>query len=252
MEERRMKTMVIAAALALPAGALAQEQPPASAPAHEQPVVPIVPASGTVLDVQAEGRSVRVPDQATIRAGVVSQAPTAAAALADNAQRMTRVMAALRRAGIAARDIATASVGLQPQYHYGDNTPPQITGYQANNSVAVRFRDVAKSGAILDALVAQGANQIDGPNLAIGEPDAALDEARADAVARARARASLYAKAAGMQVARIVSIAESGENTGGPPPVAFLRASQADGAATQVAAGEKDVTVRLSVRFLLR
>ncbi len=234
---------IMAAAAALPAGAFAQEVP----------AVPTAPATGTVLDVSAEGRTARVPDRATIRAGVVTQAPTAAAALADNAGRMARVLAALKRAGVAARDIATASVGLQPQYRYGENVPPQITGYQATNSVAVRFRDVAKSGAILDALVGEGANQIDGPNLSIGEPDAALDEARTDAVARARARAELYARAAGLRVARIVSIAEAGEAAGGPPPpMPYMRAARAEADATPVAAGEKDVTVTLSVRFLLQ
>jgi hypothetical protein len=225
----------------------------APAMAQEQPAVPMVPASGTVLDVTARGSTTRIPDQATIRAGVVTQGTTAAAALSDNAARMARVLAALKRAGTAARDIATASVGLQPQYRYAENQPPVVTGYQATSSVAIRFREVGKAGAILDALVTEGANQIDGPNLAIAEPDAALDEARTDAVARARARAELYAKASGMRVTRIVSIAESGENAGEPgPPIAYMRAARGEGASTQVAAGEKDVTVTLSVRFLLQ
>ncbi|HEX8485502.1 SIMPL domain-containing protein [Sphingomonas sp.] len=216
-------------------------------------VVPMIQASGTVLDVSARGNTTRVPDQATIRAGVVTQAPTAAAALSDNAARMARVLAALKRTGIAARDVGTAQVGLAPQYRYVENQPPVVTGYQATNSVAIRFRDVAKSGAILDTLVAEGANQIDGPNLAIANPDAALDEARTDAVARARARAELYAKAAGLRIARIVSIAEAGENAGDPaPPMAFMRAARGESADTQIASGEKDVSVTLSVRFLLQ
>ena len=243
-----MKTVSILGALAtlpLAAAAGAQTPPPG------QSVAPMVPATGTVLDVTAEGRTTRVPDIATIRAGVVSQSPTAAAALADNAQRMTKVLAALKRAGVAPRDVATAQVGLSPQYRYADNQPPVITGYQATNSVSVRFRDVAKSGTILDALVGEGANQIDGPNLSIDQPDAALDEARADAVKRARARAELYAKAAGMRVTRIVSIAENGENSGGSPPVVFMARAAMAKDSTQIVAGEKDVTVTLSVRFLL-
>jgi hypothetical protein len=218
-------------------------------------VVAMVPASGALLDVVAEGRATRVPDLATIRAGVVAQGATAAQALADNARSMDRVLAALRRAGVLPRDVATATVSLQPQYRYADNQPPAITGYQATNSVAVRFRDVAKSGAILDALVAQGANQIDGPSLSVSEPDAALDEARTDAVKRARARAELYARAAGLRVARIVSIGEAGQDAGGPdrPPIVFARAMAADSARapTAIAAGEKDITATLQVRFLL-
>ena len=237
----------------LAAASLAATAASATAANAQTPVTvePMIPAAGTVLDVSAEGRTTRVPDVATIRAGVVSQAATAAAALSDNAQRMNRVLAALKKAGVAPRDIATASVGLSPQYRYAENQPPVITGYQATNSVSVRFRDVAKSGVILDALVGEGANQIDGPNLAIDQPDAALDEARADAVKRARARAELYARAAGMRVTRIVSITENGENAGSPnPPMLMARASMAKDS-TQIVVGEKDVTVNVSVRFLL-
>lgn len=212
-----------------------------------------VALDGTTLDISAEGRTTRVPDLATIRSGVVSQAPSAAAALADNSARMARVLAAVRRAGIADRDIQTSNVGLSPQYRYVENQPPTITGYQATNSIAIRFRDVAQAGAILDALVAQGANQIDGPNLSLANPDAALDEARADAVKRARARADLYARAAGLNVVRIVSIAENGENAGPiqPPGVMLMRA-KAEAADTAIVAGEREVTVNVAVRFLLK
>lgn len=219
------------------------------AAAQTQPVLP----DGTVLDVSAEGRTTRVPDIATIRAGVVSQSATATGALADNATRMARALAALKSAGIAARDIRTANVSLSPQYRYADGQPPALTGYQASNSVAVRFRDIARAGAILDALVREGANQIDGPSLSLDQPDAALDEARTAAVKIARARAELYARAAGLTVARIVSISESGSNDGsGPqPPMLYARAMKAT-ASTQISAGETDVTVTLSVRFLLK
>lgn len=176
---RLMITAVGLATLALASPALAQVGGPA------------VLADGTILDVSAEGRTTRVPDVATIRAGVVAQGATAAAALSDNAARMARVLAAVKRAGIEPRDVQTASVSLSPQYRYADGKAPEITGYQASNSVSIRFRDIAKSGAILDALVAEGANQIDGPTLAIDQPDAALDEARTDAVKRARARRTL-------------------------------------------------------------
>jgi len=241
-----VKYLTALAAVMIPAGASAQATPTT--------VEPLVPAQGTVLDVSAEGRTTRVPDLATIRAGVVSQAPTAAAALADNAQRMARVVAALKRAGVAPRDLATANVGLSPQYRYTEGQAPAITGYQATNTVSIRFREVARAGGVLDALVAQGANQIDGPNLSIDKPEAALDEARTDAVKRARARADLYAAAAGMKVVRVISIAEAGQDTGtpGPQPMFMARAMKADAAPTELAPGEKDVTVTLSVRFLLQ
>lgn len=224
----------------------------APALAQTMPVAPTAIPDGTLLDVTATGKTTRVPDLATIRAGVVTQAATAAAALSDNANRMSAVLSALKRAGIQPRDIATANVSLQPQYRYEDNKPPVITGYQATNNVSIRFRDIAKSGAILDALVAQGANQIDGPNLSLDQPDAALDEARVDAVKRAQARAQLYAKAAGLSVSRILTIAEGGEIAGPPPPMPVYRMAAAKAADTQVMPGESDVTVTITVRFLLK
>ncbi|WP_193753813.1 SIMPL domain-containing protein [Sphingomonas sanguinis] len=247
-----MNKILLAAALA-PAALIPSMAQAQSTPAPTT-VEPLVPATGTVLDISAEGRTTRVPDIATIRAGVVSQGATAAAALSDNAQRMARVLAAVKRAGVADRDIQTATVQLQPQYRYGDDVPPAITGYQATNTLSIRFRDIAKSGSILDALVAQGSNQIEGPNLSIDKPDAALDEARADAVQRARARAELYAKAAGMRVTRIVSITENGADAGGPQPPMMIRtmAMRSDAMEkTSIAPGERDVTVNVSVRFLL-
>ncbi|WP_242139298.1 SIMPL domain-containing protein [Sphingomonas sp. TREG-RG-20F-R18-01] len=225
----------------------------AATPALAQTAPTMVP-DGTLLDVSAEGRTSRVPDVATIRAGVVTQGQTAAAALSENATRMTRVLAALRQAGVATHDVRTASVSLSPQYRYTDGQPPAVSGYQASNSVSIRLRDVAKSGSILDALVAQGANQIDGPTLSLDKPEAALDEARTDAVRIARSRAELYAKAAGLSVARIVTISENGANDGTapqPPMYAMARVMKSS-ESTPIAAGETQVSVTVSVRFLLK
>ncbi len=231
------------------AAALAALPLPAVAQVAAQPAVMI---DGTILDVAATGRTSRVPDVATIRSGVVTQGATAAAALADNARRMDGVLAALKAAGVAPRDIQTATISLQPQYRYAQNQAPVVTGYQASNSVAVRFREIARSGTILDTLVRQGANQIDGPNLTIERPDTAEDEARVDAVAKARARAEIYARAAGLRVTRIVSISETGGYQPAPPmPMLMAKASRAEAADTAIAAGEQDVTVSLNVRFLL-
>lgn len=224
----------------------------AMTPAMAQ-IVPVTVPDGTILDVSATGRTTRVPDVATIRAGVVTQGATAALALADNAQRMAGVLAALKAAGVQPRDVTTANVSLQPQYRYENNQPPVITGYQASNTVSVRFRDITKSGAILDTLVKQGANQIDGPSLSIDQPDAALDEARIDAMKRARTRAELYAKAAGLSVVRIVSISENGDIASPLPIIMTAALSRATAKTdTAIAPGETDVTISVAVRFLLK
>lgn len=239
-----MRSIMLAAtaAMLVPMSAGAQQVPAPAAP---------VLLDATLLDVVAEGRSTRVPDLATIRAGVVTQGTTAQAALSENATRMDRVIAALKRAGVSDRDLQTATIQLNPQYRYGENVPPTITGYQATNTVSVRFRDVAKSGAILDALVREGANQIDGPNLAVEAIDTAMDEARTDAIRRARARAELYAKAAGLRVERILVIAEGA--TALPPqpmPQMMMRTEMAKD--SQVLPGEQEINATVTVRFLLR
>ena len=225
----------------------------AALPAAAQDLRPFVmPVDGTVLDIAAEGTAVRTPDLAVIEAGVVTQSATAATAMRQNSAQMARVLAGLKRAGVADRDVQTASIALAPQYRYAENQPPVITGYRASNQVTVRFRDVGRSGEILDALVAQGANNISGPNLTVDKPDAALDEARTQAVAKARARAELYARAAGLRVDRILSISEGAAPPPMPPMVrGFARAEAAD-AATQVVPGERELSVTLSVRFLLK
>ncbi len=236
-----MRPMLVAVAmLTLPLPAAAQMAAPA-----------VMVADGTLLDVVATGKTTRVPDIAAIRAGVVTQAATASLALTENGRRMTRVLAALKAAGVADRDIQTAQINLQPQYRYVQNEAPVITGYQASNNVSIRFRDIAQSGRILDALVREGANQIDGPNLMIDKPETAMDEARIAAVAQARARAELYAKAAGLRVDRIVSISESGNVVPGPP-VVMMAYRAADAVESKVAPGEQDVTLSVNVRFLLK
>lgn len=241
-----MRHLTTLAAAAIAAAAV-------SAPAQAQVAAQPMLLDATLLDVSADGMTTRVPDVATIRAGVVTQGPNAAGALSANATAMARVLAALKRAGIADRDVQTATVSLQPQYRYAQNEAPVITGYQANNSVSVRFRDIAKSGAILDALAKEGANQIDGPNLSIDKPEAAMDEARIDAITRARARAELYAKAAGLKVVRILSISEGGGYAPPPPmPMVMMAARAAPEADTKIAAGEQDVRVSVNVRFLLK
>jgi uncharacterized protein YggE len=165
---------------------------------------------------------------------------------------MARVLAALRRAGVAARDVQTAQVGLQPQYRYGENQPPVVTGYQATNSVSVRFRDIARSGSILDALVAEGANQINGPQLTIDKPEAALDEARRNAITVARARAQLYAQATGKRVGRILAISESpGGGYPRPEMVMMARGERGGGADTRIVPGEQTLSVPVQVTFEL-
>lgn len=239
-----MKNLVMpllaAAAMALPAAASAQA------------TAVIQPLAGTRLDVAASGEVTRVPDIAVISTGVVTRAATATGAIQQNATRMERVRAALRRAGVEDKDIQTSSITLNPDYVYAERQPPRLTGYQASNQVSVRFRDIRKTGEILDALVAEGANQIHGPTLTLDKPESALDEARLRALANGRARAELYARGLGMRVVRLLSVSESGGYAAPPPMPMYARAEMAADAATKIDPGEQKVSVSVAMSFELQ
>lgn len=242
------KTLMTALAL----GAVAM---PAMAAAQVQTVPVQVPLiSGTRLDVTATGEVTRVPDLAIISAGVQTLQPTATAAIEENAARMERVRAALKRAGIEDRDIQTSSINLNPEYVYDQNRPPRLTGYRATNTVNVKFRDLKRTGAILDALVAEGANQINGPNLTIDKPESALDEARTKAIANGRARADLYARTLGMRVVRLISVSEGGGYHVPPPmPMAMMAEGRAAGdASSKIDPGTQQLQVSVSMSFELQ
>lgn len=232
---------------------LAAAQP---ALAQQAGTVPTIEAGHTLLTVTAEGTTTRAPDMATFSAGVTTQGTSASEAMAANSAQMNRVIAALRKAGIADRDIQTSNLSLNPVYaqpkrlpdgNYED--PPQrIVGYQAGNTVSVRQRKIADMGKVIDALVTAGANQVNGPNFMLSEPAAAQDEARVSAIKQARGRADLYAKAAGLRVVRIVSISESG-GYAPPAPVMYMAKAAMDSAAPPVAAGELEMQVNVTVQF---
>lgn len=210
-----------------------------------------IPTDGTLLSVSAQAESRRVPDVATLSTGVVTQAADANAAMRANAQQMDQVMAAIRAAGIAEKDIQTSGVNLNPQYRYEDNKPPVITGYQASNNVNIKVRDIAKVGKVLDTLVASGSNQINGPSFEIDQPEAVYDEARQAALKKARARADMYAASLGLKVRRIVSISEGG---GFRPPVPMPMMAMARGKAemdTAISPGETALSASLDVVFEL-
>jgi uncharacterized protein YggE len=237
---------ILLTALALSAGSI-----PSGASAQTVTAVPVL--AGTRLDISAAGEVTRVPDLAIISAGVQTLLPTATAAIEQNAARMDRVRTALKRAGIDDKDIQTSSINLNPEYQYDQNQPPRLTGYRATNTVNVKFRDLKRTGAILDALVAEGANQINGPSLTIDKPEAALDEARAKAIANGRARAELYARALGMRVVRILSVSESGGYAVPPPMPMVMMAERSDASAkTAIDPGTQQLQVSVSMSFQLQ
>lgn len=242
----------LALAVALPAAL------PAPALAHDLHGGPIVSANGSVLTVSAEGRTDRAPDLALFNAGVASTGKTAGEALAKNSTDMTRVIAALKRAGIADRDIQTSNLSINPVYDDPDRDPrrsadqmvPRVIGYQANNTVTVRQRKLEDFGKVIDTLVTAGANQVNGPSFMVDDAESALDAARVSAMKKARERANLYAGAAGLRVVRILTISESGGYSP-RPPVVYARAMEASAPDTPVQAGEVSLTSSVTVTFEL-
>lgn len=245
MPHAPLRSLLLASALALSCTtmtACAQNATPAFSASSD----------GTLLSVSAQAEASRVPDVASLSAGVVSQATDANAALRANAEQMDKVMAAIKAAGIAAKDIQTSGLNVNPQYKYTDNQPPSITGYQASNTVSLKVREIDKLGKVLDALVASGANQVNGPSFEIDEPEAVYDEARRAALDKARKRAEMYAKSLDMKVGRIVSISEGGGFQPPRPVMMMAKAEAFDRAASSpVSPGETTLTANLDVVFEL-
>lgn len=250
-----MKRFALPVALAL-ATALAHP-----ATAQQASPLPVVESGHSVLTVTGEGRSLRAPDLAVFNAGVTTQGKTAGEALGENSRAMTQVIASLKRAGIAERDIQTSNLNINPIYAEPRRLPdgsmeqraPVIVGYQASNSVSVRQRRLDDFGKVIDTLVAAGANQVNGPSFQLEESDAALDEARTAAMKKARDRAELYARAAGLRVVRILSITEGGGHYA-PPPVFYARADAAGAPPpppAPVQPGELQLTANVTVLFEL-
>jgi uncharacterized protein YggE len=193
------------------------------------------------------------PDMAVISAGTVSEAKTARAALTANNEAMAKVIATIEAASVENKDIQTSNFSVQPKYVYpkasssGEQQPPRISGYTVSNSVSVIVRDLAKLGAIMDAVVSSGVNQMQGLSFTIAKPEPLRDEARKQAVAAALARASLYAQAAGVKLGPILSISEAG-GPRPPQPVARMaaRAAVAE-ASVPVAQGEQSISATVNI-----
>jgi uncharacterized protein YggE len=208
------------------------------------------PPSPTVA-VSGEGVVHAVPDLAVLETAVVTTAPDAAAALSRNSARTRTVMAAFRSAGIAERDIATTGFSVAPRYadDRHDSGPPRVTGYVVRNEVTVKVRDLSHLGAVLNAAVAQGANEVGQLSFTFADPDKLRDEARRKAVADARHRAALYAEAAGMTLGPILRLSETGGAA--PPPRPVMMRMAAAASPVPIARGESEVRESVEVVWRL-
>lgn len=205
----------------------------------------------TTINLSAYGEVRQRPDQATISLGVTTEAPTAAEAMRLNAVKMNQVIAALKKGGIADRDIQTSGLSLNPQYVYVENQAPRLSGYQASNTVTVVVRDLGKLGQAVDATVNAGATNVGGISFGLQDASAAEDAARLEAAKALQARAELYARAMGYRVARLVTFSEGGGYSAPPPMPVYAMARMDKAESTPVEAGELKVRIDVSATFEL-
>src|ERR1700730_15109660 len=230
MRHRTPLAAAIAAGTLIAAPALAQTVPPA------------------MISVTGEATVSAAPDLAQIDGGVTSEAKTAREASDANNAAMGKVLLALKGAGIEEKDFQTSRLSLQPQSAPNRTGPNAIVGYRASNRGTIRLRDVTKVASVIDTLVAAGANDIGGINFMVSQASKLLDEAREQAIADARRKAEIYAKAAGVTLGAPLSISEEGNAA----PVPYRKMAAGMAASAPVAQGEETLQVTVSVSWAIK
>lgn len=206
------------------------------------------PSFARSITVVGNGTSKAAPDTATVQVGVQSQAATAREALTNNSASMQALVDKLKASGIPANDIQTSNFSISPTY---DNDGRSVTGYQVNNLVSVKIREIGKASELLDSVVEAGANNIYGMSFGFDDPSAMQGTARDNAITDARARAEAMAKASGASLGQVITITE---NVGSVPPVMPMAklAEQAAGGAPAIEAGEQTVSAQVQITYELR
>jgi uncharacterized protein len=232
MERRAPFAAAIVAAMLVAAPTLAQTAPPA------------------MISVIGEATVSVPPDLAEIEGGFTSEAKTAREASDANNTAMGKVLLALKAATIDQKDIQTSRLSLQPQTQSAPNRsgPPSIVGYRASNHVTVRLHDVTKVASVIDMLVGAGANEIGGINFMVSAASKLLDDAREQALADARRKAEIYAKAAGVTLGAPLSISEGSASV----PMFRTRMALAPMAAAPVTPGEETLSVTVSISWAIK
>jgi len=212
-----------------------------------------IEASGPVVELNVFESVEVAPDVATIGAGVTTEAPSATEALRQNSAEMAKVIARIKALGVADKDIQTTGISLNAMYDYNLESERQVfRGYQVGNWVSVMLRKIEDVGAVFDALVAAGANDIHGPRFSLSDDIAAMDAARKRAFERAQAQAQSYADMLGYDGVRVLAIAQDIEGRGGLPELAATRLSVAKAdAQSPVQPGMVSTGVNLTMKYEL-
>jgi uncharacterized protein len=218
--------------------------------AFAQPMPPM-PESVTV---SGTGRVTLVPDRFTFTVGVQTNAPTVDAAVNENNERVARVVAALKAAGAKPEELQTSGFSIYPQQDFTQGQLPRLLGYQVNNSVTVRKKEIASASKLLQVAIAAGVNTASGLNFEVSDPTRGRDQGLKAAFDDARAKAALLAQAAGRTLGRALHINEGGEPAPQPRPMMArgVMAAQAAVSEVPVESGTQELTFSLSVAFELK
>ena len=204
----------------------------------------------SAISVSGEATVSAGPDLAQIDAGVANDAKSAKEASDANNAAMGKVLLALKGAGIPEKDYQTSRLSLQPQYAPNRSTGANpVVGFRASNRVTVKIRDVTKVASVIDTLVGAGANDIGNISFDVTQASKLLDDAREQAVADARRKAEIYAKATGVTLGAPLSVSEGGA----PMPLFKTRMTAAPMAApAAVAPGEETLSVTVNVSWAIK
>ncbi len=203
------------------------------------------------VSVSASGAASAEPDAAAFQTGVVTEAATAREALSANSAAVGKIIDGLKVAGVAAKDIQTSALHINPRYQQNKGEGAQrIAGYTAQNQVRVAVRDLKRLGELLDLAIGLGANQMHGITFEVSAAETLRDEARKAAMVNARRRAELYAAAAGASLGQVVTISESIAMSG-PRPMAVMRSSMA-AESVPVEAGSQRLEATVHVTWELK
>jgi len=217
-------------------------------PALQAQSQPQSPPDGRAV-VIGEGSVSVTPDYAQIESGVTSRAKSVKEATDANSKLMAAITSALLESGVAQNDIQTSRFSVQPVYAPQEpRTEPKLVGYSISNQVRVKIRQIGKVGEILDRLVAAGVTNVGNIAFLVSDPSKALDQAREAAIADARRKAEVYARASGLRLGQVVWITEDSEFA--PPlPMRAQGATAAMTAPVPIAAGEDTLRARVTVGF---
>lgn len=245
---------MIFAALLLTASAGAMAQPVDPGSARPMRGMAMGMSAGPVVSLSITESVDAAPDKATVSTGVETRALTAKETMALNATKIDALVSALLKAGIDRKDIQTAGINLSPQYDYSNRKEgegPRFIGYQANNTLTVTIRKIAKAGELIDAMVNAGATNLNGPTFGIEDTSKLQEQARAKAVATSQTRANFYAQAAGYKSARLLSISENGEIDTPRPMMMARDMAVASAPSTKIEPGQLSTSITLSFRYML-